>query len=73
VTGAPAPIRHAAPLSCPSCGCSLTGHWLSGRDSAAQQCGACGHVFEAIWPGFTFEPETVIARPSGEEPGRGAG
>ena len=27
---------------------------------------ACGHVFEATWPGFTFEPETVIINPSGD-------
>ncbi len=54
------PIRHGAALACPSCGHKVTGCWLSGQDTAFQQCGACGHVFTATWPGFTFEPETVV-------------
>ena len=67
-------IRHTAPLTCPSCGCKITGRWLSGQDTADQQCGSCGHVFEATWPGFPFEPEVVIVgRPSGEERGHDAG
>ena len=68
----PSPIRLAAALACPSCGCEFTGRWLEGHETAAQQCPSCGHVFEASWPGFTFEPETVIVSPPGEEPGRGA-
>ncbi len=60
MSAAPAPIRLAAPLTCPSCGHKVTGRWLEGQETAAQQCGTCGHIFEATWPGFTFEPETVI-------------
>jgi len=58
-----------APVDCPSCGRKVTGRWHQGREPEAQQCGACGHVFEAAWPGFTFEPETIIVCPSGEEHG----
>ena len=62
----------SAPLTCPSCGHKVVGRWLSGQDTADQRCPSCGHVFEAAWPGFTFEPETVIVSPPGQEPGRGA-
>jgi RNA polymerase subunit RPABC4/transcription elongation factor Spt4 len=55
-------IRLTAPLSCPSCGRGLTGRWLAGRETAAQQCRACGEVFTTTWPGFRFEPETEIVR-----------
>jgi hypothetical protein len=60
VSAPPAPITLTAPLACPSCGHEVAGRWTEGRETAAQQCGACGHVFEATWPGFTFEPETII-------------
>jgi uncharacterized Zn finger protein len=59
-------------LPCPSCGHDTACLWEGDQDTAAQQCAACGHVFDAAWPGFIFEPETVIVRPSGQEPGRGA-
>ena len=61
---APAPMRLTAPLACPSCGHEFTGRWVEDHETAGQQCEACGHVFTATWPGFTFEPETVVVRPS---------
>lgn len=64
-----APIEHEAVIDCPECGREVIGHWIQGRDTADQRCGACGHVFEATWPGFTFEPETVIVS---REPGHDA-
>lgn len=71
MTGAPAPLKFAATIACPSCGHEFTGRW-TGHKTGAQQCPSCGRVFEATWPGFIFAPETVIIGPSGEEPGRGA-
>jgi len=65
-------MRLTAEITCPSCGCTFTGRWTEGRETAAQRCGSCGHVFDATWPGFTFEPQTVIISPSAEEPGHGA-
>jgi RNA polymerase subunit RPABC4/transcription elongation factor Spt4 len=56
------------PVTCPSCGAEVTGHWradltdYAGPPVAGQQCPACGHGFAATWPGFTFEPDTVVAR-----------
>jgi hypothetical protein len=77
VTGAPAPVRLTAPLSCPSCGSKVTGcwagSWAEALGSAAQQCERCGHTFQACWPGWgDFEPETVIIDQPAQEPGRGA-
>jgi RNA polymerase subunit RPABC4/transcription elongation factor Spt4 len=54
--------RAAAPLACPMCGHGFTGHWHHGREPKAQQCPMCGHCFDATWPGFHFEPETIIVR-----------
>ena len=71
MTGARAPLRHAAPLTYPSCGRKVDGRWPDGQYPAAQRC-ECGHVVEATWPGFTFEPELVIVGPDGKVPGRGA-
>jgi len=59
------PISYTGPLACPECGSKVTGHWLSSRKTADQQCPACGHVWEATWPGFSFEPELVIVNPDG--------
>jgi hypothetical protein len=59
VSGAPAPMRLAARITCPSCGRAFIGHWTEGSETAAQQC-PCGHVAEATWPGFTAEPETIV-------------
>lgn len=70
--GVPASITHGAPLTCPSCGREVAGYWYQGREPEAQHCPSCGHVFEATWPGWTFEPETVIIEPSGEANRRGA-
>jgi hypothetical protein len=53
-------IRLSSPLTCPECGHEFTGRWIEDWETASQQCGACGHIFEATWPGFTFKPETVI-------------
>jgi hypothetical protein len=70
VSPAPAPIRYTAPLTCPKCNSKVTGHWLSSHKTADQRCGACGHLFEATWPGFPVEPETVIIRQEhGDEAG----
>jgi hypothetical protein len=66
------PLRLGAPLTCPSCGHEFEGKWIEDDETADQRCEACCHVFEATWPGFPFEPETVIIYPSGEVPGRGA-
>jgi hypothetical protein len=52
-------IRLTAPLTCPSCGRELTGRWVAGRETAAQQC-QCGHVFQATWPGWPVEPEVAV-------------
>jgi hypothetical protein len=38
--------------------------------AASISCPSCGHEFEATWPGFTFEPETVIVAPADKVPGR---
>jgi hypothetical protein len=59
-----------APVTCPSCGRKVTGRWHQGQEPEPQRC-PCGHTFDAAWPGFTFEPETVIISPD-QEPGRGA-
>ena len=60
MTGArPRITRRAAPLTCPSCGRKVSGHWPGDCKTAAQKC-PCGHAFEAAWPGFTFEPETIV-------------
>jgi hypothetical protein len=59
------PIKLAAPLSCPSCGRKVICHWIEGHETAGQRCRSCGHVFEARWPGFHFEPETVVVPRSG--------
>lgn len=64
MTAAPAPLRYTAPLACATCGREFGGLWV-GEKTGAQQC-PCGHVFTATWPGFAFEPETVIIHP---EPG----
>ena len=70
MTAAPPRKKYTAALTCPSCGCGVTGRWLGNPETAAQQCGACGHVFDAAWPGFTFEPETVVIHPErGDEAG----
>jgi hypothetical protein len=55
-------LRLGAPLTCASCGHRFEGHWIEGRETADQQCEACGHVTEATWPGFPREPRTVIVR-----------
>ena len=68
----PGLIRFAAPLTCASCARGLEGHWIEGHETAAQTCPSCGHMFDATWPGFDFEPERVIVRPSGEVVRRGA-
>jgi len=68
VSAAPSPVKLAAPLTCPECEHEVTGSWTADQRTANQRCGNCGHVFAARWPGFRFQAETVIARPS-EEPG----
>lgn len=60
MSAAPGRIRYEAPVACPSCGRAVACRWIQGRETADQQCPACGRVFEATWPGFDFEPETVI-------------
>jgi uncharacterized Zn finger protein len=65
-------MRLGARLACPSCGRAVACRWIQGRETADQQCPSCGHVFEATWPGWDFEPETVVVYPPGQEPGRGA-
>ena len=72
MSAAPVPMRLTALVTCPECGHEHTGQWTEGRETADQVCPACGHVSEETWPGFTFEPETVIVRPPGPESGRGA-
>ena len=73
MTGAPAPLRFSAPLTCPACGCTFTGRWVEGAETADQRCRHCGHIFAAVWSGFPApEPETVIVRPSAQEPGHDA-
>jgi hypothetical protein len=62
VSPAPAPIIHGAPLTCPECGHEFTGRWTEGHDTADQKCPACGCMSAATWPGFRFEPETIIVR-----------
>jgi DNA-directed RNA polymerase subunit N (RpoN/RPB10) len=57
--------RYTGSLTCPSCGRKVTGHWADSPDAAPQRCRSCGHVFDAAWPGFHFEPETVVAPRSG--------
>ncbi len=52
-------IRLSAPVPCPSCRRPVTGRWTAGQRTAAHQCGSCGHVFTATWPGWPVEPETV--------------
>lgn len=66
-------IRLSAVLPCPECQRRITCRWTEGHETASQQCPSCGHVFEATWPGFIFEPETIIVRPPGQEPGDEAG
>jgi hypothetical protein len=56
-------------ISCPgrpgwSCGTEFEGTWLEPGDpeeenpaDAMQLCPACGHCFEACWPGFSFRTE----------------
>lgn len=64
-------LEYEATITCPTCKREFTGLWV-GRKTGAQQCGACGHVFVAAWPGFGIEPESVIIEEPAEEPGRGA-
>ena len=52
-------IISTAPLTCLLCSHGFTGRWFE-QLTADQRCDGCGHVFEATWPGFHFEPETVI-------------
>lgn len=67
MTAAPAPLRYTAPLTCAACGREFGGLWV-GERTGPQQC-PCGHVFTATWPGFDFEPETVIVHPErGHDP-----
>lgn len=65
-------ISHGAVLGCPSCGREVTCRWPEDQYTANQQCRRCGHVFEATWPGFHFEPETIIVRLPGQERDDGA-
>jgi uncharacterized Zn finger protein len=65
-------ITARGPITCPSCEGRVLGRWHQGRNPETQRCRSCGHVFDATWPGFPFEPERVVVSPSGEEPGRGA-
>lgn len=63
-------ISHGASLPCPSCGREVTCYWPEDEYTGSHQCGACGHVFDAAWPGFSFEPEVVIidsGKPRGVE------
>jgi len=50
--------RLAAPLTCPACRSTIGGQW-NGTRTATQTCPDCGHVFDATWPGFPFQPETI--------------
>ena len=72
---APGPARlrgeWTAPLDCPACGAKVACRWV-GRKTGTQRCKACGHAFDATWPGFDMEPERVIIEPSGVVTGRGA-
>jgi len=54
-------IRLRAPLACPECGAKVTGAWDADEQTADQRCRCCGQVFSATWPGFPFEPVTVVA------------
>lgn len=56
------PFKYAATLTCPKCGRKVPCRWV-GRKTAPQRCRSCGHAFDAAWPGFTFEPETIIVQP----------
>lgn len=59
---------YGAPLTCPLCGREFLAHWE--RDKTGfQHCPSCGHGWEATWPGFNLEPETVIKERAGDEPG----
>lgn len=53
-------LKLDAPLICASCGHEFEGHWTEGHETADQPCPACGHVCEATWPGFPYEPQMVI-------------
>lgn len=55
-----APIRRSGPLPCPACRQTVACRWPEGRKVAQQQCGGCGHVWAARWPGFPVQPETVV-------------
>jgi len=71
--GSPAMSTARGPIPCPSCGGKVPGFWHEGRDTDTQQCPSCSHVFDAAWPGFPMEPETVIIEhAAGEERRRGA-
>ena len=72
MSAAPAPIKLYAPLACPLCAHGFTAWWTEDHETADQQCVSCGHVFDATWPGFPFEPEVVIVSPDGEVVRRGA-
>jgi len=57
-------IWHEAALACPSCGEAVACYWPEDEYAAPQRCEACGRVFDATWPGFRFEPETVVVEAS---------
>jgi hypothetical protein len=54
-----------APLGCPS-----SGHWFDAvrhsLDTEHQQCPCRGMAFRAAWPGWEFEPRTVVVHSATE-------
>jgi len=52
-------ILLTAPVTCPECAHETIGRWTAGQRTAGQQCPG-GHAFTATWPGWGFEPETVV-------------
>jgi hypothetical protein len=50
-------------IDCPECAVLLEGTWAEPAesddsvDAARQLCGACGHTWEAEYPGYSFKTE----------------
>lgn len=53
-------ITYSASLACPSCGHGFRASWSDPRTATEQRCSSCGHMWSAAFPGFEFEPVTVI-------------
>ena len=58
----PERLTLGGPVTCPECGRDFAGTWNEPQLPAEQHC-PDGHLTSVTWPGWTFEPETVVVAP----------